>query len=391
MHIKRFEAPTMIEAVRKVKATLGPDALILSSRRVRKDGGVFGMFGRATVEITAAVDRDTRKASRLAAGRKREREEWQGVREAKAMIDPLEAELRTLRRRVDAMPRTPEDRELRAELGELRRSLADRGPASPLRGSDARFVSRLLEWGLAPRHAFAIGAEAAAHSGEEKTAQDQSLRAVLDARLDACLAPPREDDPARACLFVGPTGVGKTTSLAKLAAHEEDREDRAAVVTTDTFRIGAVEQLQTYSGLLGVPFEVVTNESDLSQTLERHRGRRVFVDTAGRGKRDVDAIGELAAYRRSLGNRGHVELVLSATTQDADLRAAWRRFSVLRPDSLLITKLDESESLASIANFLLDGEAPPVRWVSVGQRVPEDITVPEPSLLREGLLAGGIA
>jgi flagellar biosynthesis protein FlhF len=201
------------------------------------------------------------------------------------------------------------------------------------------------------------------------------------------LVPPRDDDRTPVAIFVGPTGVGKTTTLAKLAAREQHRLGDVSLVTTDTFRIGAEDQLRIYAGLLAVPFGVARSADELAQQAKGWRGRRVLVDTAGRSRRDPGPLADLCRLRERLGIRARVHLVLSATTKDVDLRAEVERYAPLRPDSLIFTKLDESDSLANVANLLLDSGAPPLAWLGTGQRVPEDLAFPEPRSLAEQMLA----
>jgi flagellar biosynthesis protein FlhF len=187
-------------------------------------------------------------------------------------------------------------------------------------------------------------------------------------------------------IFVGPTGVGKTTTLAKIAARERDSKKGVALVTTDTQRIGAEEHLKIFSELLDVSFAVAGSPGELRDRVRGAGKRRVLVDTAGRSCRDSSAISELCHLRDEFGKRVHVHLVLSATTKDADLRREVDGYRPVAPDSLIITKMDESEDCGNVANLLLDGNGPPLRWLTAGQRVPEDLTVPDPRGLADRIL-----
>lgn len=393
MHIKRFEAPSMLEAVRKVKDELGPDALILSSRTLRRGGALFGLMGSSVVEVTAALDRDTRRAAEGFAPTERAQQaagaagvsgagpdpSWRELRVTRALLEPLHEELRALRASVQSLrlPDTGADEVLR-ELAELRRVAADRaGCAAPGDAAAQRLAGRLLGAGLAPRHAFRLAGEAADGSSASGAPSDEPLRRALARALDARLRPLRPDDGTRVDLFVGPTGVGKTTTLAKVAAREAGAGEAISLVTTDTFRIGADAQLRTYADLLGVAFDVAASHEDLARCL-RGVGGRALVDTAGRPRGDDQALAELVGARRLLGQRARIHLVVSATTKDEDLREELRRYRVVEPDSLVVTKLDESASLGSVANLLLDDAVPPVSWITDGQRVPEDLAIPDP-------------
>lgn len=418
MHIKQFEAPTMVEAVRRVKEELGPDALILRTRTVRRSHGIFGLFARPQALVTAAVERvsetpgeregrpgteRTGEAGRVgelsaasaetgdagdAAGRTRRVPDGsqQDLRDARGLIAALEGEVRSLRESIERMRAPSADSEAAfRELAQLRAiagELASRRQGLPDDPTEARLIARLLAAGIATRHAIRLVHEAVASDHERP---DEALEASLARALDPRLAVPRPDRDAHALeLFVGPTGVGKTTTLAKLAARAEHEGGGVSLMTTDTFRIGAEAQLRTYAELIGVPFEVAGSPSDLSSRLRHHPGRRTLIDSAGRG-RDEGAIAELARYRAALGPRARVHLVLSATTKDEELRSELARYRPLAPDSLVMTKLDECDTLGNVANLLLDEATPPLAWTTHGQRVPEDLELPQPATLARTL------
>lgn len=415
MHIKRFEASTMREAVSLVKQELGPDALILSTRATRRDGGLLGLFGRSLVEVTAAVDRELRRAAprpgeaaprAAAAGGAPAIEpdpSWRELRLTRALVHPLEEEVRELRRALAALARTSSlQGELLRELRDVRR-LAGRfagvEAAAPEPGDSPELAQRLLESGLAPQHAHSLSREAAAlraawHAldGEvdpELAAEDErrALLRVLCDRLETRVEAPRDDGRGRVALLVGATGVGKTTTLAKLAAREARAAEEVAVLSTDSFRVGAEDQLRSYAELLGVPFGLALSPQDLAQRVGRLGARRVFVDTAGRAPGDAAAFEELLRVRELLGPRGSVHLVVSATTKSEDLLAQLDHYRPLAPDSLIVTKVDESDRLGNVANLVLDGAAPPLAWVGTGQRVPEDLGVPDPSAFATRIVA----
>jgi len=214
----------------------------------------------------------------------------------------------------------------------------------------------------------------------------EPIRDLLVRRIESRVVLPRPDSDPAVSIFVGAPGVGKTTTLAKLAAREDRSERGVSLLTTDTFRIGAEEQLRTYANLLQVPFATAGSAEEVARSLSRERGRRVFVDTAGRGRSDPRGVAELVRVRSELGPCARVHHVVSATTKEADLRNEVRRFSALRPDSLIVTKVDESDHLGDLVNLLLDEESPPLLWMGTGQRVPEDLALPEPEHLADAVL-----
>jgi flagellar biosynthesis protein FlhF len=210
------------------------------------------------------------------------------------------------------------------------------------------------------------------------------LRSVTQAVLDLIAGPSSKTDmPGKKIVaFIGPTGVGKTTSLAKLAAHLAlEKKKKVLLLTLDGYRIGAVEQLRCYAGLMGIPFRFVDQVSELPRLIEDNKQRDyILIDTAGRGPRDMAAMKSLSNY---LGESEHIErhLVLSATTKQADLHKIVDQFEVCRPDHLLFTKLDETSTPGPILNELVRTKKY-FSYYTDGQSVPNDLhTVPRDRII----------
>ena len=173
--------------------------------------------------------------------------------------------------------------------------------------------------------------------------------------------------------LIGPTGVGKTTTLAKLAAHYLSRFSHSiALITIDTYRIAAVEQLKVYGEIMHLPVEVVITPEQLDQALARHSDKElVLIDTAGRSPKDSLCIEELATFLRpELGIDKH--LVLSATTREIELFDILKRFDGLGIDRTIFTKIDECSHLGALLNVQIHS-GKPLSFVTNGQRVPEDL------------------
>jgi len=188
--------------------------------------------------------------------------------------------------------------------------------------------------------------------------------------------------------FIGPTGVGKTTTLAKLAARSAVEQGRSvALITLDTFRIAAVSQLETYARIMGVPMEVASSRRELRRAVEKHSDKdHIFVDTVGRSPRDSREISELIEILK-IPQAIHNYLVLSATTDLHQLLLAEKTFNALLYGSYIFTKLDEVEDASPMVNFLLCQNRP-VSYFTMGQKVPEDLEPASRKTLAKMILSG---
>jgi flagellar biosynthesis protein FlhF len=213
--------------------------------------------------------------------------------------------------------------------------------------------------------------------GETLATLRERLKASIEADI-ACSGPFKvKRNMSRILAMVGPTGVGKTTTIAKLAALAYKQGVTVALITIDTFRIGAVQQLQTYSGIMGMPMAIASTPAELAEAIADHADKQlIFIDTAGRSPRDREKLLEMKSFL-DVNPSIEVHLCLAATTRDKELERTVARFGVLPVSRLLFTKLDESESFGCIANTHLRNRVP-LSYFTTGQRVPEDIEVATP-------------
>jgi flagellar biosynthesis protein FlhF len=360
MKIKHYRAPDMRQALRQVRDAQGPDAVILSSRRI--SGGV---------EVVAAVDYDvdvessvdgnepSRVESRIptAADYAALAQRFQGEQERQEISGlPADAnqELRTLRHLLETQLATLawNDLSRRAPIQtELLRQLTVLGIAHDLSGELVSQLPQRMELTEAHRLALAMLARRIETVGE------------------------RWMESGGVVAMVGPTGVGKTTLISKLAARWVLRNGPRdlALISTDCIRIGAQEQIHTLGRLLGVPAHSIDGAAELAETLDHVGDRRlVLIDCAGLSQRDPRLANELEMLTTA-SDRIETSLVISAASQAGAIEEALEKFAPARPTTCNVTKLDEATSLGGTMSALIRAKLP-IAYLSDGQQVPEDLS-----------------
>jgi flagellar biosynthesis protein FlhF len=444
MLVKKFEAEDMATALKLVKDCLGGEALILSTRTLRKKG--LGMLGRQTIEVTAAIESPAMKTSagRMAAAETKpaaakripaayrsapDDEDQQlaalvrqssGSRRVEVADNPLEAEVRSLRATLEAqdvgqlkveidqlkslmqqlaaapaVPPWADGRPVAASAGDQpaapRRQVAGAISRPVVNGELAELSALLTECGIDAEAAATI-ARFAGQQMTERQRQDPQQRQAFLTRLVADLVQTsgplwQPGQGQQRVALIGPTGVGKTTTIAKLAADAITSSGaRVALVTIDTYRIAAVEQLKVYGEIMGLPVEVVFSPDQLQEAFRRHRDKDlILIDTAGRSPRDSVRIEELNQF---LGRDAAVEncLVLAAPTEERQQRQILKAFSQLPIARLIFTKLDETDRCGALINLPTRFNLP-LAYLTNGQQVPEDLLLAEPVMVAELVMA----
>lgn len=441
MNMQTFQGNSMAEALEKVKKALGPDAVILHTRTLRS-GGVLGVGARNVVEITASRDASLlHPTERRGIIGRTSRPPLGGARGATSGTDDRSSRVSHAEGAAmtssgpGAFPSRGGDRqtsdftaELRGEMNELRamvRELLDRQASAPAQaGPDLpaelrEHYTKLIQNEVAEEIARDIMNEARARlreAGPIAHGRDGALQLadlipqVMLESIERLLpnAQPvqiEEDSGPRYVAFVGPTGVGKTTTIAKLAAHFKLREQKnVGLITIDTYRIAAVEQLKAYAEIMGVPLEVVMTPEELTEALRSMHGMDlVLIDTSGRSQRDGHRLDELKTFleaarserleldtqherprgpdgrflpRDVVGRGGELEvhLVLSCTSNPSQIMDVARGFSSLGIDRVLFTKLDEAVGAGVILNVARQLDLR-LSYLTTGQDVPDDIEV----------------
>ncbi len=212
------------------------------------------------------------------------------------------------------------------------------------------------------------------------------LKKMIPIRIEREIKAPHK----KIMMFIGPTGVGKTTTIAKLAAryaYKQNSRHKVGIITLDTYRIGAVEQLMTYAKMMKLPIETVVDPNDFEEALDvlRHNDY-ILIDTVGSSQHDREKIEKLSSFLRvNTFAEININLVLSAITKYEDLVDIYNNFSVLPIDTLIFTKLDETKTYGNIFSLLLDTKKP-VSYFSIGQEVPDDLMEANTEYLLKGIL-----
>jgi flagellar biosynthesis protein FlhF len=396
MKIKRFVAPDMRQAMREVREEQGPEAVILSTRRL--DEGI---------ELIAAIDYDealVREAARH--GASHDAPAPMPAAAEPAVAPPVPPELRAAQRdlatrlsRAPAvaapasevpairplMERAAQDTtQMRAELGSLREMLEmqlsslawnDMERRQPLRARVLREMTRL---GIEPDVARALVAGLPDQINAE---QARYLPLGMLSRSVVVSGRGLPSDEPGVTALVGPTGVGKTTTIAKLAARAVMRHgaDQVALVSTDHYRIGAAAQLEHYGRLLGVRVYPAYDADSLRKVLEMLHGRHtVLIDTAGVAASDPRLAQQMAILADA--NALRACLVLAANAQAQALDAAVSAYLPLKPRACILTKLDEAPNLGGALSAVIRHRLP-LDYTTDGQRVPEDIATADARVL----------
>ena len=439
MDVRTYRAATLQEALQFVRAELGPDATVLQTREVPGHWWQW-LRGQRDVEVTAASD--VRVASRWTTPNARSQvaemaaagvvatAEGMGSVGVSAEGEPRdpapattsrhvrparvgsprnldlsagarEAAARFRQRARVAVPRvSQEGRSLVEEMCAPTSALANRSPGDRERSSGLpglpasmfQLYTDLIDAELGEELSRSLIAQVQRGLSGPDLEDPVLLRASLLRCLEEQIPIAGPIQPCtgqrRVVALVGPTGVGKTTTIAKLAANFRLREQRrVGLVTVDTYRIAAVEQLRTYADIIDLPMEVVASPQDMRQALQRMSDLDlVLLDTAGRSPRDAVQIQELQAILAE-SQADEVHLVLSCIASAAQLRQTAEKFARVGATALLLTKLDEAAALGQVYS-LLNATRLPLSYVTHGQNVPDDIAVADRRQLARRLLAG---
>ncbi len=425
MIIKKFQANTETEAIMLAKEDLGKDAVVMNIRTI-KPKGIFSIFRKTLVEVTAAVDEVSEREKRqpqkpesrtttqinakidekLHPERKQESDEAKEAKELEEKLNNLamlleqqiESQKGSLKNKEEVSEKKDsDDSEKQDEKKDSDAKNADEEGASKdnLKNKSVEvIIEQLCNNEVNYNYAKQI-LEEITGAGGIRTLDDMLVcvyqKIILKLGQTKQITFDKKDKKPKIIFFIGPTGVGKTTTIAKLSSKlllEEKR--KIAIFTSDTYRIAAVEQIKTYANILSIPVEVIYEPEDIEKVLDDYMEcDYILVDTAGRSHKNKGQMDDLKVLYESFAKYSvSTYLVLSATTKYNDLKKITSLYQDISDYSLIFTKLDETDAIGNILNIKLD-TGRPLSYVSYGQNVPDDIEVMNPQIIAKQVLGGG--
>lgn len=407
MKIKKFTGSSFQDAFEKVKGEMGESAVILNSRKI-KDGGILDFINsKELYEITAAVDevKSPRKQPPVASevsraysrpesnqggaknngngnGKNNGNGDFTGILPVNKKLDEQSHELKVLH---------DEIKDIRKVLNQVSDFLKySRMPALPdsFKSVLKKLVDNEVHEDLAKAITQTVYSKTEASDYKNKTAVVNNLLSLLQRMIKVARPIEMVGRSPYVVALIGPTGVGKTTTIAKIAANQKlYNRSRVALISADTYRIAAIEQLQTFANIASIPMNVVYSPEDMREAIHKFRDYDlILIDTVGRSQKNEKHLRELNRFIE-MANPDEVHLVLSLTTALKNLLDIMRRFKIMRPNRLIFTKLDETTNTGNILNVLYKHQLP-VSFLTTGQVVPNDITAPQRETLANLIFQG---
>ena len=392
MIIKKFIAKDFKGALKQAKKEMGSDAIILHTSKVRR-GGILSFLFSPQVEITVAVDESlqvnsdrlrkpvssTAAATELNSPAFSPQDANPGAKAiAQSAPGELLQELQTMKNLIN---------DVKVKIYEVEQI---KGISGEVQAFYETLINNQVEKELALKIINRVESRLPKDSkGDELWVRDLCLHTIQEYINDIRPIELQREKKGALVFMVGPTGVGKTTTIAKLAANMSFLEGKeVALITLDTYRVSAAQQLRTFAEIIGIPISVVFNPQDLGKAIKQYQEKDIiFVDTAGRSPYKDEHMEELQDFIEA-ANPDETILVLSVTTDSRDLINIYQQFNLIGVDKIIFTKLDESCNYGRILNTIYHIRKP-IAYLTTGQNVPDDIEVPDTlelarTLLREG-------
>lgn len=390
MLIKKFQGATEQEALQLAKQELGKDVIITHIKSI-KPKGIYRLFKKPLVEITAAVDEE----------RIYEKKNYQQIAE-ELKKNPYEFRTNKEEEKPSAIEQKLDSLQnmLEKQLREQQSTSVEKDKEIPAveEQSAAMACVQMIYNQLVANEVEEIYANKVIAEIEQSLKPDATVDNILSTiyqklvlKLGETKELSFETGKTKYVFFIGPTGVGKTTTIAKLASSLKlSKKAKVALFTADTYRIAAVDQLRSYATILGIPLRVIYSETEIKEAVEEYKDYDiVLIDTAGRSHKNREQRDDIEKLLLAVPEEcREIYLVLSATTKYRDLVKITETYSTIAKYNLIFTKLDETAGIGNIFNIkMLTGA--PLSYTTFGQSVPDDISKINPQAVAKQLLGGG--
>ena len=376
MQTKRYEVLSINEGMARIKDDLGPNAIILSSKRLKGKK-------RSFVEMIAARDDYCGSIPNLSSKKDKKSESAilnsdEAFLPFRTEIDQLKALIMDTRKKADIHSELTELRETLNTLFDILGVQKNENISSHL----SKFYYHLISIGISRQRAFQLVEELKNNYSQEILEDYRNLLEVAEGIIKRSIAAFYKNvSKKRVISFVGPAGSGKTTTLAKLAAQYlfSDRLD-IGILTTDTYRIGATEQLKIYADIMGLPLQLISKKEEFKESLDAFGEKDIIlIDTPGKTYKDENYLMKLKELF-AIDSPIETNLILNITANQENMIETAERFGIINYDNIIFTKLDEANNFGSIYN-IIDYAGKPVFYVTNGQNVPQDLEKVDPGKL----------
>lgn len=363
----------MNEAMIKVKSELGSDAVILNKRKI-KQPGIFGFLKKKVVEVVAAIDEDYKIETKYSKKSKIEQKLKEEV-QPKPVVNKTTVNL--TEEKIDKLTELVLNLENKINQMEGKEQVISENTVKKEDKFDhyiKMLVSRDIREALAIKIMKKVDQRISIQSNSDLTVIN-AIKMVIKDILDKPVTIKSNYNEQKVFMFVGPTGVGKTTTLAKLAAKLSLRENKkVGLITSDTYRIAAVEQLRTYSDILGIPLSVIYEPVELKEAIASFDDKDyILIDTAGRNYKDNTLQEELKGMIKHIKDP-EIFLVLSLVADYKNLVNVINSHDFIKNYKIIFTKFDEAVTFGNILNIKMLSNKK-LSYITTGQSVPDDIEV----------------